>query len=145
MRGLSTADRAAVCNVALGTLRAEDERLFRASAEAYVVASEYGASDVAIGAAVKSVADGRALSKAQRRELITSSGGVGFHKRTGLALRLPGELPDGVSARELQSLIKKLPTSVVDHVLETSQTQAECYVRLDERVSQKYARRREGR
>src|SRR4051794_11694602 len=65
-----------------------------------------------------------------RGELYVSPTTVLIHGRTGSILMLPGELPTGISARDLQALVTRLPAQRVEVILGRSRTQGEAYAEL---------------
>ena len=145
-----TADDAAIANVlyfdaeshAYAAAIAADDA-FRSSALTFVAAAEAGVKDVEIAKAVKALADDRGIKNPKGREgtLYTSPTSVGYHRRTGLALELGGELPldeytgQPVAPRSIQSLIKSLPTKVVDSILDEAETTADAYLALCKAVA----------
>lgn len=70
------------------------------------------------------------------RTLYTSAASVLFHARTGRIMYLPGFLPDGVCARDVQSAIMNLPAAVVDRLIRRATSQEDAWMRLDSLTAQ---------
>jgi len=91
------------------------EQAFIASALTFVAAAASGVSDNAIAKAVKEIkAD---APRGIASDLYTSATSVGFHRRTGLVFALGGEIPEDVTARDIQKMIKQLPNGVTDEIV----------------------------
>jgi hypothetical protein len=129
----AAAAEAAEANAAIARLvQGEFERLFRASAEAFVKAWERGARDVEVAENCRHIFESEGFSSPEADELYTSPAAVGNHRRTGLILRKKGELPPGVKARDVQTLVRKLRVGQVDDVIANCPTQGDAYRALQE-------------
>ena len=74
--------------------------------------------------------DAIAANPALRRELYASPAGVLYHARTGRLLRLEGELPYGTGPRDLQALVTRVPSGIVDAILAVATTQTAAFKAL---------------
>lgn len=75
------------------------------------------------GVTALSIADGCKAAVAADRTLhrlvYTSSATVGTHARAGRVLSLAGKLPENIGPRDVQAMIHKLPTGVVDAIIDS--------------------------
>lgn len=141
-----TAEQAAECIVVAAQSWAEAQDAltqadvsFRASALAVVSASKGGVSDLAIANAVKEIKKERPVVKGLTGDLYSSSTSVGYHRRTGLVLSLDGNLPDGVSGREVQTTIKGLPAKTADAIIGAAEDQCAAWEALSLALAQSKA------
>lgn len=132
-----TAEDAAECIVVAATSwsAAQDalataEMTFRASALAVVEAGKSGVADLAIANAVKEIKRLRPEIKGLSTDLYSSPTSVGYHRRAGLVLSLEGELPEGVTARDVQTIIKGLPAKQADAIIGEAKDQAAAHKAL---------------
>lgn len=96
------------------------ELTFRESALAFAEAIEAGVKAAELARTVKQVADERNVPKGLATLLYTSPAAVLYHARTGSVLALGGDLPEGVTAREIQTLVKGLPAKTVDEIVDNA-------------------------
>jgi len=96
---------------------------FELSATSFAAALDSGISANALGKAIKEATT--LLEPRDRGLAYTSAAAVGFHARTGRVLLLDDDLASDFDVREFQTAIKKLPTAVVDEILEDTETRGE--------------------
>jgi hypothetical protein len=123
---------------------------FAASATATYLAGKAGVQDKDIAAAVEKEAIDRGLVEKGANgkpraigedgaALYMSATAIGFHRRTGHFLSLDGDLPEGVTAEDVQALVKRVTNRKVkgadnietnDEILNSAATKAEAFERL---------------
>lgn len=106
---------------------------FRLSAETTLSAIESGDSAVAIATAAK---DAIKAGRAKAGTLYTSDSAIGFHALTGLALRLPGELPN---IETYAGEVTVLPSDVQTAIKNLGQRKARAIITAGDSLPDVYA------
>lgn len=115
---------AVTAHVASVTLDRNAEQAFAHSAQAFAEAVENGVTVRDLVEALKAAKkDGQAVE-------YTSAGSVGFHARTGRVSLLEGDLPEGVTLRNVQTVIKGLGAKVADAAISSASSKAEAFAAL---------------
>lgn len=106
------------------------EAAFEVSARSFANAVENGVKVRALVEAIKvAVAESGVVGA------YTSVGAVGFHARTGLVARLDGDLPEDVTLRNVQTLIKKVSAKVADDIIKAASDRGAAYAALLDAVN----------
>lgn len=93
-------------DVAAAAAGAFSDELFAASALSFVAAAAAGVNDLTLANSIKQHLE--ELPKSARALAYSSPAGVGYHRRTGLVLSLDGDLPEDVTGRGVQTMIKQI-------------------------------------